>query len=681
MYDIKQFRPTLYVLILLGISGFSLAGDMPGLWVIAVSLILINIWMVRTEQFKAIPGFLADIVAMLAIIYAAVTVWQQIQNRSGSPILTIGQFLVILQIVFIWQQRNNRDFAILLVLSLLLMVAAAISTASLIFGLMLIAYLFLSLFCCLLFHLKTETDEAKEALALPDHRLDPTTLKQDQRHLHRSMRRLTALVSVYAISCAVLVFLFFPRSAAARLFNQWQWRPQEPVTGFSDHVGYQQVARIAQNDDPVATVKVWKDGVLVTGTEPLRLRGMTLDRYNGLDQLDRAAFQWSRTAVWQNDRSDVSLHETWHPYLAQATPRYSQEITLRSTGSTVLFSIAGPDEITPQRAGSEHHLALQYSATDETLQSTQSPLPSQIQYTVTASGTLGAERPDLFREGSWIDPLIAQYARRPDITADLPARRQAYLDALPRGYRFGPTPYDEQIAADIQTHLRTTFSYTLDLSDVDFNGRDPIVAFLYDTKRGHCEYFAGAMTLLCQSLGLDARMVVGFLCDDYNPWGNYYQVRQSHAHAWVEVLTTHGWVTFDPTSSHMAAAPKPTLMGQARHLFDYFEFTWANAVVAYDADNRENLIQNLDTKMTNTAINSSQALNGIRDFFDRIAGWLAMRIVGPLIILLVLSVLGSITWYVYERWRCIAAPAESASTRSPLPPNSASSASSASTTI
>ena len=43
--------------------------------------------------------------------------------------------------------------------------------------------------------------------------------------------------------------------------------------------------------------------------------------------------------------------------------------------------------------------------------------------------------------------------------------------------------------------------------------------------------------------------VTGFVTDEYNSVGGYFQVRQCHAHTWVEVLTTqHGWVTFDPTS-------------------------------------------------------------------------------------------------------------------------------------
>src|SRR5205814_5672294 len=97
-------------------------------------------------------------------------------------ILAIGQFLVLLQIVKLFEIRANRDYAQLLVLSLLLIVAASINTASLIFGIVLLVYLFLALYCCLLFHLKIETDHAKAAIGIPDEKLNPATLRQDQRY-------------------------------------------------------------------------------------------------------------------------------------------------------------------------------------------------------------------------------------------------------------------------------------------------------------------------------------------------------------------------------------------------------------------------------------------------------------------------------------------------------------------
>src|SRR4051794_37374131 len=290
MYDIRQFKPALYCLLLLGLSGFAFAAQWGGVWFFSVSAILLNGWLVHTNRFRPMPRIVASAITILAFLYTG----DQLLHSSTTPILVIGQFLVLLQIVKLYEQRANRDFAQLLVLSLLLMVAAAISTASLIFGLMFFFYLFLSLYCCLLFHLKVETDHAKQAIGVPLEKLNPATLRQDQRYLSRSMRRLTALVSTFAISTAVVTFLFFPRGTGAGLLGPLQWKPSQTLTGFTDSVSFQNVARLTQNTREVAWVKVLMDGQPYHAAEPLLLRGLTLDRYSGNgDETGANAYQWT----------------------------------------------------------------------------------------------------------------------------------------------------------------------------------------------------------------------------------------------------------------------------------------------------------------------------------------------------------------------------------------------------
>jgi protein-glutamine gamma-glutamyltransferase len=644
MYDIKQFKPMLYILIMLGITGFAISMESAGLWIVSMTLILINAWLVNTGQFKPAPRILINAILLIAVAYAVAAGYDYYTTRAGVPILIVGQFLVIQQLARFWIQETNSDYAQLIVLNLLLLVAAAISTASLAFGVLLIVYLFLSLYCCLLFHLKVETDEAKSAMALPEHRINPNTLKQDQHHLMRSMRRLTMLVAAFALSAAVLAFLFVPRFAApGRLLGSFQWRPQEPLTGFSEHVDFQQVARIAQDNDPIATVKVWQDGKLASGADTLMLRGITLDDYNGTE--------WTRNSDSSREQPwEAQMKESWTPDDAPnpAGIHFKQSIQLSPTDTPVLFAIAGLVTITPEHFGSIRNPSLKYSAADESIVST-STIQRPVEYEVLSTGVLNRHAPDPNpEERSRIDPLITQYARQTNVTGDLASRRDAIVVARPTNALRAPTELDEQIAADIEQHLRTTFSYTLDLTDaVRLQGRDPVVAFLYDLKRGHCEYFAGAMTLLCQSLGMDARMVIGFKCANYNPYGHYYQVSQSDAHAWVEVLTTDGWKTFDPTSGHDAAAHHPSLWQRTRSFVDFLEYTWANAVIAYDADNRQDLISSVETKILTTA--SAMHFAVIKKFFYDVGGWLATRIVGYLILILSVAIIATIGYYFFER--------------------------------
>lgn len=75
--------------------------------------------------------------------------------------------------------------------------------------------------------------------------------------------------------------------------------------------------------------------------------------------------------------------------------------------------------------------------------------------------------------------------------------------------------------------------------------KDPVLRFLEDTKKGHCELFASATVLLCRFAGLPARYVTGFFCGEKSPSGNYYYCR--FAHAWAEVYLPEEkkWITFD----------------------------------------------------------------------------------------------------------------------------------------
>ena len=696
MYDIRQFKPALYLLLLLGMTGFALAAQWPGLWVLSAGGILLNAWLVKTGRFTPMPRFLASIVTIIAFIYIA----DLVLHSQTTPILIIGQFLVLLQLVKLYEQRANRDYAQLIILSLLLMVAAAINTASLAFGVLFIGYLFLSLYVCLLFHLKVESEEARKAIALPDLEPNPATLRQDQNYLSSSMRRLTGLISTVAVVMAVLVFLFFPRGTGANLLGPLQFKPTRALTGFSEQVGFQQVARITQNFAKVADVYVWHNDKPVAGTQPLLLRGLTLDYYNGNaeNRWGRTPFQWMRLVPHNQDRNtdrDPSGSLTDEQLTDDV---WRLKVRLQPTGSSVLFAMPGPVSVHPaRRAG------IRYSPIDEVIQ-LQEQLVQPLEYEVFCRGYLKyVELPPMVYRPRWwggggrdgasssggspggrqptarppsnIDPQIAAYARRVEVSGvgaggvPLVELRQREIEQKleqlkaageepPAGPFTVATRYDEQIALNIEQHLRSTFTYTLDLTDARrIEGQDPMVAFLYDLKRGHCEYFAGAMTLMLQSLEIPARMVIGFKCDEYNAIGGFYMVQQNHAHAWVECRTGDSpesvkWSIFDPTSGRDESTVRATTMlTRVRHFFDFLEHTWANNVIAYDRGTRDNLVNTLENTLTSTAVSTTGKIPELSNFL-RTQNWaISSKLISLLIALGVLGMIGSVGWFLWERWR------------------------------
>lgn len=80
--------------------------------------------------------------------------------------------------------------------------------------------------------------------------------------------------------------------------------------------------------------------------------------------------------------------------------------------------------------------------------------------------------------------------------------------------------------------------------------KNPIDEFLFKTKEGNCEYFATSMAIILRVLGIPSRVVAGYRGGIYNDLGNYYIIRQSDAHLWVEAYIDNiGWIRFDPTPS------------------------------------------------------------------------------------------------------------------------------------
>jgi len=111
--------------------------------------------------------------------------------------------------------------------------------------------------------------------------------------------------------------------------------------------------------------------------------------------------------------------------------------------------------------------------------------------------------------------------------------------------RFAQTPL--QRAQFIAKNLLSRYRYTL-APGRPRPGEEPIERFLFDTKAGHCEYFATTMVLLLRCVGIPSRYVAGYAPTAKNRFGGYYVARDCDAHAWVQAwFPETGWVSFDPT--------------------------------------------------------------------------------------------------------------------------------------
>lgn len=115
--------------------------------------------------------------------------------------------------------------------------------------------------------------------------------------------------------------------------------------------------------------------------------------------------------------------------------------------------------------------------------------------------------------------------------------------------------YEQALA--LQQYLRAgDFVYSEDApveEDYDGTGLEVIATFL-EVKSGYCVHFASAMALMARSLGIPARVAVGFLpgerSDQRLEGRQVYEVTSHDLHSWPELYFEGiGWTPFEPTSS------------------------------------------------------------------------------------------------------------------------------------
>ena len=153
------------------------------------------------------------------------------------------------------------------------------------------------------------------------------------------------------------------------------------------------------------------------------------------------------------------------------------------------------------------------------------------------------------------------------------------------------------------------YGYTLSPPKLDGANETKIDRFFFDVKRGYCSHYAIAMATAFRAAGIRANVVIGYHGGEWNSYGNYYRIRQSDAHAWVEAEMAPGqWQRFDPTqivpdaqaqfsSRQIAAASIETQEGwrgdMARTLqrIDAFIVRLNSDIVLYDEAARQELLE------------------------------------------------------------------------------------------
>jgi transglutaminase-like putative cysteine protease len=597
------------VLVTIGLSilTFIAADDKPWLLPLAIPVLLGAGWLRRPGRPSAMPPMVINALVLGAIVFAAL---RTTVLNVGEPIVsTLGQFLVIILLIKLFDRRSARDDAQVLTLCVFILIAAVLTSNSMLTGVLLLGVSLAGIGTSMLWHIR-----AGQAAALgPDGwlRLDVATgpgTPAQGREARTSFRRLWAGSALACCAIAMGVFILAPRGLGTDALGRLG-APRETQIGFREQVRLGEAGLLSDNPTPVMDVKVDRELGLGGEASMLYLRGSVSEFYNP----ERAA--WEDKDQWDGSVPVQALTRWWLPRrttrstdgaATRAATARTLTITQRAaTPGGNLFTLWRPLAITADKP-----FRAQRAVDSQALRRTDGSVP--FTYTVESQLAAAPEPVPEFRLGFQDGPIRALAER---ILADAgltsPERRtsRAAVTALRDALREPP------------------FAYTLEMIAPP-SGADPIEFFLFDSRRGHCEYFASALAALCQSAGIPARVVAGYVATEYNQFSGQYLVRESNAHAWVEafITTDHEaglgrWETFEaspPGDIERIHRPESGLLAQVRGWYEALEFGWSSSIIGFDAIRQSRLLGRSPEQ-------ARDRIAGVNSAAERFVAWMRNR--------------------------------------------------------
>jgi hypothetical protein len=531
--------------------------------------------MIRYERWS----WIWTTASVFALVYSLLTA-----IVTGDFLGVGAQFLIWLTVAKAYNRRAARDWQQMYLLAFLMLVAGSVLNADLTYGMCFLGFVIAATWALTLFHLRREMEDnllVKHAADRASERVEVRRILDSKRIVGSRFFFGTGLLSFAVFICSAIVFLALPRVGFGFFLKN---RAGLVLSGFSDGVrlgGH----GVIKNDDTVV-MRVEIDPMYGGRDRPeIHWRGVAFDHYrNG---------QWRRTRnapdsvdITDYPESGVERHtlmwkDTHGSYSPDGLQRSGvrQEVWLEPLDSDVLFGASNP------RVFRLAQVVRKRPAVREKNDELRVEHGSTLHYAVW-SQLYPPEAAVLRVAPETVPPGYGVYL---EVPPEITQRTRDKALEITRGLT---NNFDK--AGAIQKWLTSHLEYTLELEEPR---SEPIDFFLFDRKKGHCEYFASAFAILARINGIPTRQVNGFLGGEWNEYQGYVAVRAGDAHSWDEVFFPgQGWVTFDPTPSDhddpLGRGGNGWRAKMARFL-DTLRFQWTKWVIEYDLVAQLSLFKNV----------------------------------------------------------------------------------------
>jgi len=397
--------------------------------------------------------------------------------------------------------------------------------------------------------------------------------------------RLAAGLILQALPLTLVLFLLFPRIAPLWSIPM----PSAATTGISDHLKPGDVANLTRSDE--IAFRVDFDGT-VPAARDLYWRGLVYSHFE--------EGEWS-----------VATPLATMPKPQSVTAALSYEVFLEPTQAEWLFALDTPIEVGARiRRLADYRLVAA------------EPVLSVKRYRVRSDTGY------VMDQGPVLDAKLRE--RETALPADDNQRIRGYARKLR-----AEAGSDWAMIEAMQDHIREQ-DYVYTLQPPRLPSLNSIDTFWFDTRRGFCSHYAGAMVFALRAAGIPARLVGGYQGGEVNSVTGHLEVRQYLAHAWVEAwIKDQGWRRVDPTA---AVAPNRVELGLNAALssadldvlsflttarlgdtaffsgaldwLDSVEHRWNLWVVGYDANTQSDVLKSLLGEVTPARVGLALFIGG-----------------------------------------------------------------------
>ena len=523
----------------------------------AVILAAASVYLTDVRGWLRLNQRVTDLLALCAA-FLAIVQWQREVNDAG--LLALLNFAVYCQFVLQFRRKNVLTYWLLIALSLMEAAVATALNESMLFGFLLLVYVVLGIGVLTLFYLHREqlraavrmgpanqAEEGQGAFVSSARQPRPlftghTNQQQVDEAVNLPLGRLLANVGVIALGMACVVFSAIPR-AESGAWRETDFEPTQRVVGFSSEVQLGELGAISESPEEVMKVYIYdaETGVPIELVDEPLFRGVVLTTY--------------ANRKWKQELFAGQRIEGQRPPPGTVVTR--QRYVVQPLDTDVLFSLYPP--YSPTR-----RVDILWAREGEQLARRERRRDSVIEYDMWTTAINDRRQSNIAQAAEELD----QYARARLLS--LPTKRdgsdplQGTRQVAERLVRDIPIENKLERTRILANYLRDPTNFRYSLGEVRRDpALDPVEDFVTNNPVGHCEYYASALALMLRTVGVPARLAIGFKGGEWKE--DHYEVRAMDAHAWVEAYLaadelpavlppgfereTGGWFIVDPTGS------------------------------------------------------------------------------------------------------------------------------------